>query len=36
MTMTNESSIGSAPLQVTYPTQGEGHQATTPFLKDSP
>jgi len=32
--MTNHSSIGSSPLQVTYPPQGEGHQATTPFLKD--
>jgi hypothetical protein len=32
--MTNQSCIGSSPLQETYPTQGEGHQATTPFLKD--
>jgi len=33
--MTNESCIGSAPLQETYPTLGEGHQATTPSLFDS-
>jgi len=32
--MTNQSSIGSAPLQVTYPPQGDGHQARILFLKD--